>query len=297
MLYIKIILLIYLLYMSYQLLGLLSYKVLEEKYLNTLNSFQGNINFFDKLHRKLKYMSGLDQILPHLNIYNFMLLGTFFMVTVIYLFYRLTSLMTPSILLGFLGFVSPILILNLWCDKRNTAISSEMVTFISLMSRWSIIKDDVYFCIEKSSDKIHGPLKVYMKQFLIHVKYSGLTDQGFQTLLLYSDNALYRNFVINMKQAAYSKGDLCQLLERLEEEAYLVEGEHSRLISDTFFDRLVIGITASVALLMGGFMLVYNPLMKDFYFNHKLGQILLTLYICLFLLALYVTSKITAFNY
>lgn len=281
----------------YCILSNFNYNKLEQKYINTLNSVQIKIVFWDKLHRKIKYISGWNKYFPKLNIYNFIFLSSILMTLAYTLFYSLTKMITASLLLGFVAFVVPHIVLNIWCDKRNTALSSEMVTFISLMSRWSIIKDDVYYCIEKSSEKIQEPLKGYMEKFLFQVKYSGLADQGFQILLLYSDNALYRNFVINMRQASYSKGDLCQLLERLEEEAYLIEGEHSRLISETYFDRIIIGATAGCALLICGFMLVRNPLMRSFYFHQTIGQILLTSYICLFLMALYVTGKITDFNY
>lgn len=284
-------------YQTYIFLGLFTYTKFEEKYLNTLNSMKVDLNKMDGLHRKIKYMSGLHQYLGHLNVYNFVMVSMAGMGLVAYVFYRLTHLFLASGLVGGVIFFTPYLMLGSWCEKRNKALSSEMVTFISLMSRWSVIRDDVYYCIEKSTEKAQAPLKTYMETFLIQVKYSGMTEQAFQELLYYSDNALYRNFIINMRQASYSKGDLCQLLERLEEEAYHIEGEHSRLMSETYFDRLIIGLTAVVAVLMSVFMLVFNPLMRDFYFNHLGGQILLTLYICLFLLALYVTGKITDFNY
>ena len=288
---------ILILYETYKGLGDLSDQSFDRRSYEGLNSLQYKISPLELLHRKLTYTSGLKDIFFHLNVYSFIGLSIVFSLIGAYIFFKLTALLIGSLLLGLGTLLLPWLILTTWCEKRNASLSSEMVTFISLMSRWATVKDDIYFCIEKSSERVGGSLKKYLSNFLMYVKYTGLSDEGFQRLLLYSENEMYRNFIINLQQAAYSKGDLCQLLERLEEEAYLIEGEHSRLIYETFWDRFVIGMVGIVALLISGMVLYFNPLMQNFYFETSLGQILLTFYILLFLLAIYITSKITNFNY
>lgn len=291
------IIIIFILYEGYKGLGNLTDDVFDRQSYEGLNSLQYKVNPLEVLHRKISYTSGLKETFVHLNVYSFMGLSVVIATFVSYLFFSFTGLLFASLLLGLGGLILPWLVLSTWCEKKNATLSTEMVTFISLMSRWATVKDDIYFCIEKSSETVGVSLKKYLKNFLMYVKYTGLSDEGFQRLLLYSENEMYRNFIINLQQAAYSKGDLCQLLERLEEEAYLIEGEHSRLIYETFWDRFIIGSVGVVTLLISGIVLYFNPLMQDFYFDTSFGQILLTLYIILFLLSIYVASKITNFNY
>jgi Flp pilus assembly protein TadB len=291
------IIIIFILYEGYKGLGNLTDDVFDRQSYEGLNSLQYKVNPLEVLHRKISYTSGLKETFVHLNVYSFMGLSVVIAIFVSYLFFSFTGLLFASLLLGLGGLILPWLVLSTWCEKKNATLSTEMVTFISLMSRWATVKDDIYFCIEKSSETVGVSLKKYLKNFLMYVKYTGLSDEGFQRLLLYSENEMYRNFIINLQQAAYSKGDLCQLLERLEEEAYLIEGEHSRLIYETFWDRFIIGSVGVVTLLISGIVLYFNPLMQDFYFDTSFGQILLTLYIILFLLSIYVASKITNFNY
>jgi len=281
----------------YRYLGDLEYTREGRGFHSAINSFDWSQTYLDRLYLQVTYVSGFNQQWPSMNIYNFYYLSGLSMVLHFYVFLRITSLIPASFVVACLGLFLPKLVLDVWCERKNRTLASKTVTWISLMSRWSIVHEDVYYCLEKSSDGVAEPLKTYLEAFNRQVKYTGLLDEGFQELLLYSNNALYRNFVINLRQAARSKGDLCMLLERLEEEAYLIEGEHARLRSNTYFDRLIIACTAVLTLILGLGLLAHNPLMRFFYFHSRLGQVLFTLYLILFLQALYVASRITTFNY
>lgn len=281
----------------YLILSNLTYNSWQNRFLNNMNSYGVKKNMFDSLHRKIKFTSGINRIAPHLNHYNFLfivvtLLGISFMIC-----YIKSQVLLPSIIISFTVSWIPLFILECFVQNSNQMLSNDMVTFISIMTRWAYVKDDVYFCIEKASFKVQGPLQEHLKEFIRNVKYSGNVIYSFDMLLLHSDNELFRNFVINIKQAEFSKGNLSQLLSRLEEEAYRIEGEHTRRQSETFFDRIIIYSTIVFVLILGIGILTFNEGMRSFYFYSIGGQYLLSAYALLFFLGIYVASKITTFNY
>jgi len=211
--------------------------------------------------------------------------------------YLYTNLLLPSFVLGFILSMIPSLIIDFISQHSNNQLSLEVAKFISVLTRWSVIKEDIYFCFEKSIDQIEPPLKLFISDFLMHVKYSGHIGYAFDIIIDQTHNEMLRNLMINLQQTTYSKGDLVELLERLEEESYQIFGEHERRKTETYFDKIAIYFSIICVLLMTITVLVTNRQMQEFYLYTPIGQYLLSFFSILFFLGIYVSSRITSFNY
>lgn len=288
---------VWMIYEGYVILAKWQYEGFEKRLLNQLNSIQVRVNWFDQLFQKIEYTSGIKKYIKSLNIYTYLyvLVLLFFFTGAIT--FHWTGLLVASLMMGLVAMMVPTIILQMMIQKRDELLSREMASFISTMARWSFINDDIYYCFEKSLEFIKEPISSFVQNFLLQVKFSGDMLYAYDMLLLQSQNEMFCNFIINLRQADYAKGDLNALLVRLEEEAYRIEGEHARRASETFFDRLIILMTILLVMMLAIVVLVFNEGMKAFYFGTLSGNYLLSLYAVLFVLGIYVASKISDFNY
>lgn len=263
----------------------------------SINTINYKVNFIEELELNILYRSGIKKIFPFMSLNIFLIFILFVAVVSFVLFYAWIKLVIPSLILSGVISVAPIIILNIMEQRKNDLVSKELARFISIISRWSIIKDDIFYCFEKAIDQVSDPIKSYISDFLMNVKYTGNISYAFDILLIQSKNELYRNFIINIRQAEQSKGDLPVLLDYLEEEVYKIEAENSRRKSVTLKDRTIIYFTMVCVLLIGVFIFKFNINIRTFYMSSIMGRYLLTVYLILFFLGIYVTSKITSFNY
>ncbi|MBN2794850.1 MAG: hypothetical protein JXR88_05555 [Clostridia bacterium] len=293
----KLLLLCTIFYQLYRWLGSFEYDDYKRKILSRINSTDIEMNFFDRMFLKFEYTSGIHDRIPYMNLYNFMLISVLCFGLICFIFYQWMNLMDVALIFGTLGGFMPTLLLEFMTQNKDLKISKEMTHFISTMARWSFINDDIYYCFEKASWSVNDPVKTFIQRFLVQVQYSGHLDQAFDFLLVQSNNAMYQNFILNIKQADYSKGDLHQLLIKLEEEAYLLEGEQLRRASETFFDRLVIHFTMLLVILISILVLLLNDSMHNFYLNTILGNRMLSFFAVLFVAGFISTTRINEFNY
>lgn len=281
----------------FNMLGAIPYHIWEGKYIHTYSSLKFKLNLLDRLHLKLGFVQNRHPWSKCFNTYNFVFLSIVLGVVAYVLFYYMIRVVVPSLVIGSVVACIPYFSLEVFVDRREMQVARNVTVFISTMARWSIIHDDIYFCFEKASQTIGSPLKEMIEMFLIQIRYTGDFTMAYNQLLLQSNNELYRNFIMNIRQADYAKGNLTSLLMRLEEEAYRIEGEQSRRESETYFDRLVIMMTTLLVTSLTLVIFTFNTQMRLFYLQTKVGQYLLSLFAVLFFLGLYQGMKIKHFNY
>lgn len=257
-----------------------------------MNSIHIKKRYWMKLNHKLSIL-GIKQF----NIYSYLfLMVVVFTLTFIYI-YHLSNLFVPSLVLATLTASMPYIYLDLKIQKNNQNLSIEVSKLISTLTRWAVVKDDIYYCFSKAVVQLNDPLKEYISDFLLQVRYSGHIHMAFDTLIQQTKHEMLRNLMINLQQATYCKGDLVELLERLEEESYLIYGEHERRKSETYFDKLAIYFSILTVLVMSVIVLVFNEKMQGFYLNTTMGHYMISVFSILFFLGVYFASQITTFNY
>ncbi len=267
-------------------------KTLKYEYINSpINSMVFKHPFF-RLIRKIDIAS--DQVIP--NIYVFFYLSVIVFIFTFYMVYCEFLILLPSILIGLLGSMLPYIYISVKYEKTNDLLTLEVTKFISKLSQYATIKQDIYYCFEKSVDGTNGYLKNMIEDFLVSVKYEGYMDDKFDRIILKTENELLRNLMINLKQAAYSRGDLVQLISRLEEESYKLYSERERRKFDTHFSMIAIYFSMFVILLIT-YIFYSKESIRVFYFETVLGNYLISFFIILFLFGIVLTIGIRKFNY
>jgi len=247
--------------------------------------------------RLQKKMAISEKLKNCFNVYNLIFVVILLFIYFSAICFKLTKLLIPSISIGLLFCTLPIIYVELQEQKYHNNLSLEVTKLISCLTRWAVVKEDVYFCFLKSIDQLDGPLKQYINEFLMQVKYSGHISLAFDHIIQYTQHEMLRNLMINLQQTAYSKGDLVGILERLEEECYLIFGEHERRKTDTYFDKLAIYFSIVCVLVMTIGVFAINVRMRTFYLETTIGNYVLSVFSLLFIMGVYLASKITVFNY
>jgi hypothetical protein len=191
----------------------------------------------------------------------------------------------------------PYIFIDLKSQNQSNDLSLEVSKLISSLTRWAVVREDIYYCFSKAVDQIDGHLKNYVSEFLLQVKYSGHINLAFDMIIQNTKHEMLRNLMINLQQATYCKGDLIGLLERLEEESYLIYGEHERRKSETYFDKIAIYFSIVCVLIMSIVVLYLNVKMREFYLYTTVGNYMISFFSLLFFIGVYLASKITSFNY
>lgn len=284
---------LWILVVIYNLLASYSYN----PYDLSVNSIGFKSLYLYRLHKKITYTTHGKPFAEKLNVYNFLYISCMLFIFGWIISFSYTELILPSFVLGFILSMIPSLIIDSISQYSNNQLSLEVAKFISVLTRWSVIKEDIYYCFEKSIDQIELPLKLYISDFMMYVKYSGHIGYAFDIIIDQTHNEMLRNLMINLQQITYSKGDLVELLERLEEESYQIFGEHERRKTETHFDKIAIYFSITCVLIITVMVLLINIKMQEFYLHTTVGQYLLSFFSILFFLGIYVSTKITSFNY
>lgn len=277
------------------------YKILAyfrfDPYEISINSISLKSKTLYNLNKKLKYVVSSYKNDFNMTVYQFIYVCMLLSLFGLLLGYSFTKMVVPSIIFASIIGLIPILLIDSMTQYYNNKLSLEVSKFVSLLTRWAVVKEDIYYCFEKSLPQIKRPLQSYISKFIMYVKYSGHIGYAFDIIIDQTYNEMLRNIMINLQQTTYSKGDLKELLERLEEESYQIYGEHERRRSETYFDKLAIYFSMMCVLLISIFVLILNEEMRLFYLTTSLGKWLLSLFSILFFLGVYLSSKITSFNY
>lgn len=272
----------------YDLLSKFEYKTL---YID-VNSIKVKGIYLARLHKKLRVIKVND-----LNVYNYLFITALILIgTFIYVF-KLTELLIPSMVISLMMALMPYVYIDLKVQTQSSDLSLEVSKLISSLTRWAVVREDIYYCFSKAVDQIDGHLKTYVSEFLLQIKYSGHINLAFDRIIQNTKHEMLRNLMINLQQATYCKGDLVGLLERLEEESYLIYGEHERRKSETYFDKLAIYFSIVCVLIMSIIVLYLNEKMRDFYLDTTVGHYMISIFSLLFFLGVFLATKITSFNY
>lgn len=250
--------------------------------------------FYKRLDLRLMYMNLKKiELKSHMIVFFSLLV---FISSFIILFYLLHTVIV-SLLISILMASLPYLVTNLMMEDTQVKIGQEVTKLISAMARWSLIKDDIFYCFEKSLHYVDPPLKNFIESFLIKVEYSGQVDSAFEELINRSKNESYLNLMLNIRQIELSKGDLPYLLSRLEEEAYKIRGEQMRRTSDTAIDRTIIYLASLLTIVIASLLLIFNDRFQHFYLKTALGRYLIVLFIALYFIGFIFSRRINTFNY
>ncbi|OQY10663.1 MAG: hypothetical protein B6I28_00640 [Fusobacteriia bacterium 4572_132] len=155
----------------YLLLFYFIYEIYRQKKINLDSRYLKKIKKrLNKLDRKYIKSTGINKKIKILNVYNILLVE--FVLFIIFFKFNLKSTGNIVVALTFSVLISlmPIIVLDIYKKYLDMKIRKQLVNFISTMNRWCQVKEDIFFCFEKTYlTKIGNPLNRYIFEFLTQV--------------------------------------------------------------------------------------------------------------------------------
>ncbi len=143
--------------------------------------------------------------------------------------------------LGSLYFAVPFYILVLYGHKHAERIRIKLAGFISVLNRWCLVKEDIFYAFEKSVDSgIGEPLATYISETVIQVNRGVDPSTALNMLQNKVDNTQFKDFIQNIKQNVRHRGNIVMLLNNLEMQFYKVEEEYNRRKISGYKDKILI---------------------------------------------------------
>jgi len=242
--------------------------------------------------------SNIRRYIPFMNIYTLFFVSAAIFTAVVGPVCRMLLFIPSAVVLSGLFALIPFFVLDLMGRYNSEKIRRKLAEFISVLSRWCAVKEDIFYAFEKSIDSgIAEPLKSFMRDMTIQVRLGVDPAEALDMLQLKVDNIQFRDFVVNIKQNIRFRGDINRLLANLEAQFYKLEEEYNRRKISTYKDRLLIFVLMICVLLIGYFFFRFNERVEQFYLSTFEGKTLMAIFIMLFAFGVYFSFGITRFKH
>ncbi|NTV90112.1 MAG: hypothetical protein HGA22_07100 [Clostridiales bacterium] len=212
--------------------------------------------------------------------------------------YSLIGFIPTAAVISALFSMIPLFALDILARYNSELVRKRLAEFISILSRWCIVREDLFYAFEKTAlSGIGEPLSTFVKDMVIQVERGIDPTEALDILQLKVDNAQFRDFIVNIKQNIKHRGNINALLANLEEQFYKIEEEYNRRRISTYKDRLLIFFVMLTVLFTGWFFLRLNPQVAAFYLGTVEGKLLLALFSILYSIGFYLSLGIAKFKY
>lgn len=258
------------------------------------------LSFFDKIEIRYIDRSNIRRYLPFFNLYILIILCIILFILLFEPVYRAIYSFPGTLVICFVFSLTPFFLLDILGKYNSESIRQKLADFISVLSRWCSVKNDIFFAFEKAAGMgsfIGEPLRTYILDMVSQIKYGVDPDEALDILSLKVDNPQFKDFIINIKQNIKHRGDTQKLLSGLEEQYFRLNEEFHRRKISTFRDRVFLYfITLFVPIISYAFITSSDKIFH-FYTNDPLGKFLLSLFCIMYACGVLITSRITGFDY
>jgi Flp pilus assembly protein TadB len=265
---------------------------------NYKRSVSYRMNLFEKIDLFLVDKSNIRMYLPFM---NSGLLTAFSAVIFIGIFkpvFGIVGFIPTAAVISLLFSLIPFICLDLMARYNSELVRKRLAEFISILSRWCNVREDLFYAFEKTADSgIGEPLRTFIKDMVIQVDRGIDPAEALDMLRMKVGNPQFTDFIVNVKQNVKHRGKITSLLENLEEQFYRIEEEYNRRRISTYKDRLLIFSVMFVVLFIAWFFIKLNPQVEAFYFATIQGKALLALFSILYLTGFYLSLGIARFRY
>lgn len=211
---------------------------------------------------------------------------------------KILNFIPSSIIISLLFSFIPVFVLDIMGRYNSEKVRRKLAEFISVLSRWCAVKEDIFFAFEKSIESgIGEPLNTFIKDMLVQVNYGIDPIEALDILQMKVDNSQFKDFIINIKQSMRHRGNIRKILTNLEAQFYKIEEEYNRRKISTYKDRLIVYFVMFAVLLIGYNFLTINPKVKEYYMKTLQGKSLLSIFSLLYAYGFYMTFKISSFKH
>jgi|GEM_PF-575684 len=172
---------------------------------------------------------------------------------------------------------------DIFSKAKERREASQLVYFLMSMSKWSAVRNDIVFCLGKTSETSIGkPLDKLISGTLSRIQGGMDVIRAFQVMEQESRSQDLRYLVRNIRFAAERGGNLHRLFTGLERQYFRIDEEIFKRKISTARDRATVYITLIVVAVASIWFLSSNPSAKEFYMNTEIGNIILMLFSLVF---------------
>jgi len=258
------------------------------------------ISFWEKLEIRYIDRSNIRRYLPFFNLYILILLCIIIFILLLDPIYKAIYSLPGTAIICFIFSLTPFFLLDVLGKYNSEVIRQKLADFISVLSRWCSVRNDIFFAFEKAAGMgsfIGEPLKTYILDMVCQIKYGVDPNEALDILSFKVDNPQFKDFIINVKQNIKHRGDTQKLLSGLEEQYFRLNEEFHRRRISTFRDRVVLYFITFFVPIISYSFITSNDKIFHFYTSEPLGKVMLTIFCIMYACGVLVTSRITGFDY
>lgn len=261
---------------------------------SNLKGFNGFIYRFYRFTERVIENAGLKSIFPYLKaIYIWILCVVCGAITAMAVMSLIPSIVSTAVL-GIVGAGVPYVMLDILCRYNTDRIRDKLPDFISILSRWCGVREDVLYAMDKAVESgIGEPIRTYVRDTCLRVKSGMNIEEALDILIDKTDNTLFKDLIINLRQTIKSRGDVKGLLYRMESQHYRIKAEMDRRRISTLKDRLLVYIMMAFVPLVSGWFLSANKTVTDFYLDNSAGRAVLTVLTIIYAFGILLSIKMT----
>jgi Flp pilus assembly protein TadB len=241
--------------------------------------------------------SNIRHYIPFMNV-GILILVMFLIFGVTYgpVYKLLEFIPSAAVISGIISIV-PLFGLELLSRYNSEVVRRNLSEYMSVLSRWCSVKEDIMYAFEKSLETgIGEPLRSFIRDMVIQVNRGMDPVQALDILQMKVDNAQFRDFIINIKLNMRNRGDIVKLLSNLESQFYKIDEEYNRRRISTYKDRMLIYIIMFGVLAVAYFFINFTPQINAYYLNTMNGKLLLMVFSGLYAFGFYLTAGIMKFK-
>lgn len=267
-------------------------------YTDTQNTdVDARLTIFERLELTYIVKSNIRRYIPFMNIYILIGIGVLIFAGAYGPVSKMLKFMPSSLIISGIISIIPFFALDLMARYNSEAVRKMLSEFISVLSRWCSVKEDIMYAFEKSLDSHIGePLQTFVKDMVIQVNRGIDSSDALDMLQKKVDSPHFVDFIVNVKQCLKNRGDTIKLLTNLENQFYRIDEEYNRRKISTYKDRMLLYIIMFSVLLIAYMFISFTPQIKSFYLETLEGKLLLTLFSGMYALGFYLTAGIMKFK-
>ena len=166
-----------------------------------------------------------------------------------------------------------------WEDREM----KQITFFLMTMAKWSSVKNDLVYCLKKTSESnMKKPLGTMVTTTLGRI-YGGMTPgAAFGLLEEESRSEDFQYMIKNIRFAAEKGGNLQKLFKSMEEQYFKIDEEYFKRKISTLRDRIAVYVTIFMVIGTGIWFIGNNSVAGTFYLRTLNGNMLLIAFVLVF---------------
>lgn len=250
--------------------------------------------WMNRLNNRYIEKSNIKRYLPFMGLFPLLFLEFGIAVTVFIVTLSKEGSLAAASALSVFAAILPLLLLDFLSSYFAEKTQNDLASFISVLARWSSVKNDVFFAFEKALESgLNEPLHTYVRDLTVQIRCGMNAEDALDRFSNRLGDAEFKDAILNIKQNVRFRGDFNALLTNMEGRFYRMQEERNRRKISTLGDRTLIVATIFAVIGLAVYFLKSNEKISAFYLHDPSGKLLLSVLCLLFLSGMILFMNIT----